>query len=251
MITLRASAIAEIVDGTLVGDDVEISAPGAINSSLVEQDGIFFALVGEKADGHQYVSDAFSRGAILAITSKPVKERHILVADVSLALTSLARYVRSELTDLKVVGITGSQGKTTTKDLLRHLLSLHGKTVAPTGNYNNELGVPLTILQCDRSTRFAIIEMGARHSGDIAHLASIARPDIAVVLRVGMAHIGEFGSIETIAATKSELISSLAPTGIAILGQYDPYTRAMASLHSGRKITFGVGAEIDVRATEI
>lgn len=251
MIALRASAIAEIVDGTLVGDDVEISAPGAINSSLVEQDGIFFALVGEKADGHQYVSDAFSRGALLAITSKPVKERHILVADVSAALTSLARYVRSELTDLKVVGITGSQGKTTTKDLLRHLLSLHGKTVAPAGNYNNELGVPLTILQCDRSTRYAIIEMGARHSGDIAHLASIARPDIAVVLRVGMAHIGEFGSIETIAATKSELISSLAPTGIAILGQYDQYTRAMSSLHSGRTITFGVGAEIDVRATEI
>lgn len=251
MIALRASAIAEIVDGTLLGDDVEISAPGAINSSLVEQGGIFFALVGEKTDGHQYVSDAFSRGALLVITSKPVQERHILVADVSAALTSLARYVRSELTDLKVVGITGSQGKTTTKDLLRHLLSLHGKTVAPAGNYNNELGVPLTILQCDRSTRYAIIEMGARHSGDIAHLASIARPDIAVVLRVGMAHIGEFGSIETIAATKSELISSLAPTGIAILGQYDQYTRAMSSLHSGRTITFGVGAEIDVRATEI
>ena len=251
MIPLRASAIAEIIDGTLVGDDVEVSAPGAINSSLVEQDGIFFALVGNKADGHQYVGEAFSRGAVLAITSKPVKERHILVADVSAALTSLARYVRSELTALKVIGITGSQGKTTTKDLLRHLLSLHGKTVAPAGNYNNELGVPLTILQCDRMTRYAIIEMGARHSGDIAYLASIARPDIAVVLRVGMAHIGEFGSIETIAATKSELISSLAPTGIAILGQYDPYTRAMASLHSGRTITFGVGAEIDVRATEI
>lgn len=251
MITLQASTIAEIVAGTLAGDDVEISAAGAINSSLVEQGGIFFALVGEKADGHHFVSEAFSHGAVLAITSKPVKERHILVADVSAALTSLARYVRSELADLKVIGITGSQGKTTTKDLLRHLLSLHGKTVAPTGNYNNELGVPLTILQCDRSTRYAIIEMGARHSGDIAHLASIVRPDIAVVLRVGMAHIGEFGSIETIAATKSELISSLAPTGIAILGQYDPYTRAMASLHSGRTITFGVGAEIDVRATEI
>ena len=251
MITLKASAIAEIVAGTLVGEDVEISAAGAINSSLVEKGGIFFALVGEKTDGHEYVGDAFSHGAVLAITSKPVKERHILVADVPAALTSLARYVRGELTDLKVIGITGSQGKTTTKDLLRHLLSLHGKTVAPTGNYNNELGVPLTILQCDRSTRFAIIEMGARHSGDIAHLASIARPDIAVVLRVGMAHIGEFGSIETIAATKSELISSLAPTGIAILGQYDPYTRAMASLHSGRTITFGVGSDIDVRATEI
>ncbi|MFM9151500.1 MAG: UDP-N-acetylmuramoyl-tripeptide--D-alanyl-D-alanine ligase, partial [Candidatus Planktophila sp.] len=167
------------------------------------------------------------------------------------ALTTLARYVRSQLVDLKVIGITGSQGKTTAKDLLRHLLSLHGQTVAPTGNYNNELGVPLTILQCDRSTRYAIIEMGARHTGDIAHLASITRPDIAVVLRVGMAHIGEFGSIEKVAATKSELISSLAPTGVAILGQYDPYTRAMADLHAGRVITFGVGTECEVRATEI
>ena len=138
-----------------------------------------------------------------------------------------------------------------TKDLLNHLLSAQGNTVAPAGNYNNELGVPLTLLQCDRSTRYAIIEMGARHSGDIAHLASVARPDIAVVLRVGMAHIGEFGSIETIAKTKSELVSSLSPSGIAVLGQYDLFTPAMASLHAGKTITFGSDHDSDVRATEI
>jgi UDP-N-acetylmuramoyl-tripeptide--D-alanyl-D-alanine ligase len=155
------------------------------------------------------------------------------------------------LKDLKVVGITGSQGKTTTKDLLRHMLSQHGQTVAPSGNYNNELGVPLTLLACSSETKYAVIEMGARHSGDIAHLASIAQPDIAVVLRVGMAHLGEFGSIETIAKTKSELISSLSDSGIAILGQYDPYTKAMQSLHAGRTITFGNGPSDEVRATEI
>ncbi|MFM9151236.1 MAG: Mur ligase family protein, partial [Candidatus Planktophila sp.] len=173
MIPLSASAIAAIVEGTLVGDDGEISGAAAINSSLVEHGGIFFALLGQRVDGHEYVGDAFSHGAVLAITSQPVKCRHIEVKDVATALTTLARYVRSQLVDLKVIGITGSQGKTTAKDLLRHLLSQHGQTVAPTGNYNNELGVPLTILQCDRSTRYAIIEMGARHTGDIAYLASI------------------------------------------------------------------------------
>ncbi len=251
MITMKASQIAQIINGSLVGDDIEISAPSAINSTAVSEGGIFFALVGEKSDGHNFVADAFSHGAVLAVTSQPVEERHIQVSNVSQALTALAKFVRDELNDLKVIGITGSQGKTTTKDLLNHLLSAQGNTVAPAGNYNNELGVPLTLLQCDRSTRYAIIEMGARHSGDIAHLASIARPDIAVVLRVGMAHIGEFGSIETIAKTKSELVSSLSPSGIAVLGQYDLFTPAMASLHAGKTITFGSGHDSDVRATEI
>jgi UDP-N-acetylmuramoyl-tripeptide--D-alanyl-D-alanine ligase len=251
MITLKASQIAQIINGALVGDDIDISAPSAINSAAVSKGGIFFALVGEKSDGHDFVADAFSHGALLAVTSKTVAQRHIQVSDVSQALATLARFVREELKDLKVIGITGSQGKTTTKDLLKHLLSGQGNTVAPAGNYNNELGVPLTLLQCDRSTKYAIIEMGARHSGDIAHLASIARPDLAVVLRVGMAHIGEFGSIETIAKTKSELVSSLSPSGVAILGQYDRFTPAMASLHAGKTITFGSGHDSDVRATEI
>jgi UDP-N-acetylmuramoyl-tripeptide--D-alanyl-D-alanine ligase len=131
------------------------------------------------------------------------------------------------------------------------MLSQHGETVAPSGNYNNELGVPLTLLACSSATKYAVIEMGARHSGDIAHLASIAQPDIAVVLRVGMAHVGEFGSIEAIAKTKSELISSLSSSGIAILGQYDPYTKAMKSLHDGRTIAFGTDHSAEVRATEI
>jgi UDP-N-acetylmuramoyl-tripeptide--D-alanyl-D-alanine ligase len=251
MITLLASQIAAIVGGSLVGEDVEITAAPVLNSSAATQGSIFLAFSGEKLDGHNFVSDAFSRGSVLAITTKPVKERHILVSDVTAAITALAIFVRSELSTLTVIGITGSQGKTTTKDLLRHMLSQHGATVAPQGNYNNELGVPLTLLECSSTTKFVIIEMGARHMGDIAHLASIAQPDIAVVLRVGMAHLGEFGSIESIAQTKSELISGLKEDGIAILGQYDPHTKAMSSLHKGEVITFGTSHSDVVRATEI
>jgi UDP-N-acetylmuramoyl-tripeptide--D-alanyl-D-alanine ligase len=251
MKAMMASQIAQVVGGSLSGEDILVTAGPSLKSSDIEQGGIFLAIRGENADGHDFAQDAFSHGALLAITTRAVSQRHILVDDVTLALTSLARFVRSELKDLKVIGITGSQGKTTTKDLLRHMLSQHGQTVAPSGNYNNELGVPLTLLACSPETKYAVIEMGARHSGDIAHLASIARPDIAVVLRVGMAHLGEFGSIETIAKTKSELISSLSDSGIAILGQYDPYTKAMQSLHAGRTITFGNGPSDEVRATEI
>ena len=246
-----ASEIAQIIGGTLSGDDVEVTAAPTLKSAEVDQGGIFLALQGERVDGHDFVDDAFSHGAVLAITTRAVAQRHILVADVTAALTLLARFARSELKDLTVIGITGSQGKTTTKDLLRHMLSQHGETVAPNGNYNNELGVPLTLLACSSTTKYAVIEMGARHSGDIAHLASIAQPDIAVVLRVGMAHVGEFGSIEAIAKTKSELISSLSESGIAILGQYDPYTIAMKSLHTGRTISFGADHSADIRATEI
>jgi len=246
-----ASEIAAIIGGTLSGEDILVTAAPSLKSSDVKQGGIFLAIQGENVDGHDFVHDAFSHGAVLAITTRTVSQRHILVTDVTAALTLLARFARSELKDLTVIGITGSQGKTTTKDLLRHMLSQQGETVAPAGNYNNELGVPLTLLDCSSATKYAIIEMGARHSGDIAHLASIARPDIAVVLRVGMAHVGEFGSIEAIAKTKSELISSLSSTGIAILGQYDPYTKAMKSLHDGRTIAFGTNHSDEVRATEI
>jgi len=248
---MMASQIAQIMGGSLSGEDILVTAAPSLKSSEVEQGGIFLAMQGEKVDGHDFVEDAFSHGAVLAITTSAVARRHILVEDVTAALTTLARFVRSEFRDLKVIGITGSQGKTTTKDLLRHMLAQHGETISPIGNYNNELGVPLTLLACSSTTKYVVIEMGARHSGDIAHLASIVHPDVAVVLRVGMAHVGEFGSIEAIAKTKSELVSSLSNNGIAILGQFDPYTKAMKSLHAGRTITFGTDHSDEVRATEI
>lgn len=119
-----------------------------------------------------------------------------------------------------------------------------GSTVSPAGSFNNDLGLPITLLECDIDTKYCILEMGARHKGDIARLCNIAQPNIAVVLTVGTAHLGEFGSVEAIAQTKSELIQTLQPDGIAILGSYDKYTPAMASLHSGRVINFGTGCEV-------
>ena len=251
MIELKASEIAKIVGGDLIGGDITVTAAPVFNSNQATQGSIFLALVGERTDGHNYISDAFAHGSVLAFVTKEVPERCIVVKDVLAALNSLASYVRQALPELKVIALTGSQGKTTSKDLLRHILETVAPTVAPAGNFNNELGAPITLLQCDEKTRFCILEMGARHVGDIAKLCQMATPDIGVVLRVGTAHVGEFGSEELVAKAKSEMISSLKSTAIAVLGQYDQYTPAMASLHSGVTVTFGETTSADVRATDV
>jgi UDP-N-acetylmuramoyl-tripeptide--D-alanyl-D-alanine ligase len=251
MINLQASQIAKIVGGELVGSDITVTAAPVFNSSQATEGSIFLALVGENTDGHKFISDAFEHGAVLAFVTSEVPERCIVVKDVIAALNLLASFVRNALPDLKVIALTGSQGKTTTKDLLRHILETVSPTVAPAGNFNNELGAPITLLQCDEQTKFCILEMGARHVGDIAKLCKMASPDIGVVLRVGTAHVGEFGSEELVAKAKSEMISSLSSSAIAILGQYDIYTPAMASLHEGVTVTFGETTSADVRATDI
>jgi len=251
VINLDAEKIAEIVGGRLVGSNVTVTAAPVFNSKDAVAGSIFLALPGEKVDGHQFVADAFSHGSVLAFTTKEVAERCIVVENVLVALNSLASYVRTSLPNLKVVALTGSQGKTTTKDLLNHILSTVAPTVAPTGNFNNELGAPITLLQCDEKTRYCILEMGARHIGDIAILCKMATPDIGVVLKVGSAHIGEFGSAEAVAQAKSEMISSLRDEAVAVLGQYDKFTMEMKSLHNGKIITFGEIPGADVRATDI
>ena len=251
MITLQASEIAMIVGGELIGDDLAVTAPPVFDSSSATPGSIFLALKGEKADGHEYIDAAFANGAVLALVTAPSANRCIVVKDVLTALNKLAAHVREALPDLTVIAITGSQGKTTTKDLLQHILESVGSTVAPQGNFNNELGTPVTLLQCDASTKFCILEMGARHLGDIAALCQMANPNIGVVLRVGTAHIGEFGSAEAVATAKSEMISSLDNSAVAILGQYDPFTQKMQSLHDGKVITFGESTAADVRATDI
>jgi UDP-N-acetylmuramoyl-tripeptide--D-alanyl-D-alanine ligase len=251
VINLDAEKIAEIVGGRLVGSNVTVTAAPVFNSKDAVAGSIFLALPGEKVDGHQFVADAFSHGSVLAFTTKEVAERCIVVENVLVALNSLASYVRTSLPNLKVVALTGSQGKTTTKDLLNHILSTVAPTVAPAGNFNNELGAPITLLQCDEKTRFCILEMGARHIGDIAILCKMATPDIGVVLKVGSAHIGEFGSAEAVALAKSEMISSLRDEAVAVLGQYDKFTMDMKSLHKGKIITFGEIPGADVRATDI
>ena len=251
MIALKASEIAQIVGGQLKGSDVIVNAAPVFDSAQATPGAIFLALKGEKTDGHKFVADAFARGAVLALVTTASSERCIVVSDVLEALNKLAAHVRDQLKSLQVVALTGSQGKTTTKDLLQHILENLGRTVAPTGNFNNELGTPITLSQCDEDTKFCILEMGARHIGDIALLCQMAKPNIGMVLRVGTAHIGEFGSAEAVAQAKSEMISSLAPGAIAILGQYDAFTPQMRSLHAGKTITFGESNSADVRATDI
>ena len=139
MIDLQASKIAEIVGGKLVGTDVTVTAAPVFNSKAATSGSIFLALVGENVDGHQYISDAFANGAVVAITTREVSERCIVVSDVMVALNQLASFVRSSIPNLKVIALTGSQGKTTTKDLLNHILSTVASTIAPAGNFNNEL----------------------------------------------------------------------------------------------------------------
>jgi UDP-N-acetylmuramoyl-tripeptide--D-alanyl-D-alanine ligase len=252
MIPLTASEIADIVKGQLHGEPhVVVNMPAVFDSREAKQGSLFLALVGDNQDGHDYVDAALGNGAVLTFSTRTVKGNHVVVSDVIEAVSLLAHYVRSQLSAMKVIGITGSQGKTSTKDLLRSICATSGKTVAPLASYNNELGVPLTLLQCDEKTQYCIIEMGARHKGDIARLCSVVKPDIGVVLRVGNAHIGEFGSQEAIAQTKSELIQSLAADGIAILGSYDKFTIAMKSLHKGKTLTFGENQGDDVRAADI
>ena len=251
MIALKSSEIASIVGGVLHGDDVTVTAPAYIASADCIDGSLFVAIKGERVDGHDFVEDAFTHGAVVALTSRQVSQRCIVVGDVTEALTKLATYVRSQLTSMKVIGITGSQGKTTTKELLLATLSAHGKTIATKGNNNNEIGVPLTLLRCDSQTEFCIVEMGARHIGDIAALSAIVKPNIGVVLRVSAAHIGEFGSLENIALAKSEMISSLSPDSVAILGQYDSFTKAMSSLHKGTTLTFGEVGTAAIRATDV
>lgn len=251
MIALHASEIAKIVGGELVGDDVLVTAAPVINSAQAVPGAIFLAIKGANVDGHDFVGDAHKHGAVLTFASKAVEGPHIVLADVVAAVGELAKYVRKELSNLIVIGITGSQGKTTTKELLASVLANVAKTVAPTGNFNNELGMPISLLQCTEETRYCIVELGARHEGDIAKLADIAVPNIGVVLKVGTAHVGEFGSVEAIARTKSEMISSLKPEAIAILGNYDQFTPRMAQLHQGKSVLFGEDAECQIRATDI
>jgi UDP-N-acetylmuramoyl-tripeptide--D-alanyl-D-alanine ligase len=252
MITLTAGEIALLVGGEVFCDkDLLVSKAPVFDSRLATPGCFFLALKGENADGHEFAADAYRNGSMFSLTSERIDGPCIVVGDVLEALSILAAFVRKRLDKLIVIGITGSQGKTSTKDLLTHMLGAVGPTVAPAGSFNNDLGLPITLLQCDDRTRFCILEMGARHVGDIARLCEIAKPNIGVVLTVGTAHIGEFGSQEVIAKTKSELIQSLDKDGIAILGTYDEFTPKMASLHKGQVILFGEIADIQVRAADV
>ena len=253
MINISAAEFAKVVSGSLheIDPQMIINQSPVINSKKASKDHFFVAFVGSQVDGHDYVKEAIELGAKFALVSKSVSAPHILVADVGQALTDLAIYLRVKLSDLKVVGITGSQGKTTTKEFLNSILTLDGQTIATDGNFNTDIGVPLTLLRSNETTKYCVLEMGARHMGDIARLTKVAKPNVGVVLVVGTAHLGEFGSVAAIAKTKSELITNLPGKSTAVLGTYDSYTPKMADSLELEKILFGENQAVRAADVEI
>lgn len=253
MIKISAAEFAKVVSGKLhnIPEAMIIDQVPVINSKNATEDTFFVAFIGLNMDGHDFVSEAISNGAKFVLASKPVEAASIVVADVGQALLDLAKYVRESIKDLKVIGITGSQGKTTTKDFLDSILKNIGPTISTWDNLNTDIGVPLTLLRCTETSRYCILEMGARHVGDIAKLTRISSPDVGVVLVVGQAHLGEFGSVEKLARTKAELIENLGEGKIAVLGSYDPFTPKMADKLKVKKILFGEGQEIRAANIEI
>ncbi len=242
MIEITAAQIAELTQGVLTqgaDPDARIDIAAIVTDSRDAVAGsMYVAKAGESADGHHFLGAAFAAGAVLALAEREVQDDSgtvfpaVIVADAVLAMGALAAHVvgliRSH-SPLTVIGITGSAGKTTTKDLLQGILSPLGATVAPEGSYNGEVGVPLTVFRAVAETRFLIIEMGATKMGHIKYLGAMVRPDLGVVLGVGTAHAGEFGSIDNIAQAKGELVEALAPSGRALLNYDDGRVRAMAS----------------------
>ncbi|MDX6258813.1 MAG: UDP-N-acetylmuramoyl-tripeptide--D-alanyl-D-alanine ligase [Kribbellaceae bacterium] len=254
MIPVSCAQIAEAVGGELAGVD-----PAAIVDGSVERDsreitagGLFLAFAGANADGHDYVPAVTAAGATVSLTTRPVEGCPcIVVADVQTAVGELAKYVISQLPDLTVIGLTGSQGKTSTKDLIAQLLAPYGPTVAAAGSMNNEIGHPLTSLKADLTTRFLVAEMGARHVGDITYLCRITPPKVGLVLNVGHSHIGEFGSQDAIAVAKGEMIEAVLPGGTAVLNADDPRVAAMAGRTSERVVLWGDAPEATVRAENV
>lgn len=231
MIPIKLSEVAEIVGGTLDGADALVSGGVEFDSRKIGPGGLFVAFVGDKVDGHDFAEAAVSAGAVGILASRAVAGiPSVVVADPRAAMGLLARAVLDRLPELVVVGITGSSGKTSTKDMIGQLLARLGPTIAPLGSFNNELGLPYTVLRADPASRFLVLEMGARGPGHITYLCEIAPPRIGVVVNVGVAHIGEFGSIDAIAAAKSELVQALPAGGFAALNGDDPAVAAMAAI---------------------
>jgi UDP-N-acetylmuramoyl-tripeptide--D-alanyl-D-alanine ligase len=264
MIPLTLSQLADAVGGTLRlsgPDTAETLVSGAVDtdSRAIVDGGIFVAKPGEVTDGHRFVDAAVGAGAAVALVEHPVDATvtQIVVPDAIGALADLARVVVAgvrERGDLRIVGITGSNGKTTTKNLLARILEDEGETVAPRASFNNEVGAPLTMLRVTETTRYLVSEFGASGPGEIARLAGLVTPDIGVVLMVGMAHAGGFGGIEATFAAKSELVRAVRPGGLAVLNADDPRVAAMAPIaaEQGASVRwFGRTDAADVRAVDV
>ncbi|WP_297847974.1 Mur ligase family protein, partial [Mycobacterium sp.] len=280
MIDLTVAQIADIVGGTLSDvspqDAAQRHVTGTVefDSRAVGPGGLFLALPGARSDGHDHAASAVAAGAVAVLAARPVGVPAIVVAPegasgsragvlehdpdgsgaaVLAALAKLAKAVAAELVagGLTIVGITGSSGKTSTKDLVAAVLDPLGEVVAPPGSFNNELGHPWTVLRATPDTDYLVLEMSARHPGNIAALADIAPPAIGVVLNVGTAHLGEFGSRDVIAQTKSELPQSVPTSGVVILNVDDPAVAAMADVTAARVVRVSRAENTDAGPSQL
>ncbi|MEV4798885.1 UDP-N-acetylmuramoyl-tripeptide--D-alanyl-D-alanine ligase [Nonomuraea sp. NPDC049421] len=251
MIPLPLARIAELTSGALSGmadPRAVVRGPVVIDSRAVEPGSLFVAIRGARVDGHDFAAQAVRDGAVAVLASRPVDAPAVIVPDVAAALAELAAAQARTLPEVTVIGVTGSAGKTGTKDLLARLTGRIGATIAPVGSFNNELGHPLTVLRAGLDTRFMVLELAARNIGHIKDLTRIAPPKIGVVLNVGTAHLGVFGGKEAIAKAKGELVEALPRDGVAVLNADDPLVRGMASRTEARVTYFGQSESASVRA---
>jgi UDP-N-acetylmuramoyl-tripeptide--D-alanyl-D-alanine ligase len=252
MIEMTLAEIGEVVGGTLDAGRgaAPVTGPAFVDTRAPVGGGLFVAVQGERVDGHDYAAAAVAGGAAGVLGARPTGVPTVVVDDPVRALGRLARHVVDDLRPT-VLALTGSQGKTGTKDYLAQLLRSAGDTVWTEGNRNNEIGVPLTVLRATPETRFLVLEMGARGVGHIAELCAIAPPDVAAVLNVGTAHLGEFGSREAIASAKGEIVEALAPAGTAILNADDELVADMARRTAARVLSFGSHGDVSWRGVEL
>ncbi|MFD6289098.1 UDP-N-acetylmuramoyl-tripeptide--D-alanyl-D-alanine ligase [Streptomyces sp. NPDC060205] len=253
MIALSLAEIASVVGGQthdIPDTSVQVTGQVVRDSREAGPGSLFVAFAGERADGHDFAAAVVEAGAVAVLASRPVGVPAIVVDDVQRALGALARHVVERL-GATLVALTGSAGKTSTKDLIAQVLRTKAPTVFTPGSLNNEIGLPLTALSATEETRFLVLEMGARGIGHIRYLADLTPPKIGLVLNVGTAHIGEFGGREQIAQAKGELVEGLPEDGTAVLNADDPLVRAMASRTKARVLLFGESDEADVRAENV
>lgn len=254
MIQMSLAEVAEAVGGEPTAGEGTVTGKVTVDSRAVAPGDLFVAIPGERVDGHDYLGAAAVAGAVAALTTRPDGALPCVVVDepvAALGRLAVAVHRRLSVGDLTTVGITGSSGKTSTKDLLGQVLATAGATVSPPGSFNNDIGLPLTVLDADEDTRFLVLEMGSRGSGHIARLCRVARPDVGVVLNVGSAHLGEFGSADGIAVAKGELVEALPAEGTAVLNADDPRVIGMAPRTRARVVTTGRAGDADVRAEDV
>lgn len=249
---LQFSDIAKAVNGETIGSEVVIDGVG-IDTRTIKPGQLYVAINGKNFDGHDFIDKAETAGAVAVLVERLTTSRlpQIVVKDTRLALAELAGFWRRQL-PVKVVGVTGSNGKTTVKEMIATILGTQGKTLFTQGNLNNDIGVPLTLLKLEADHRYAVIEMGANHPGEIAYTSQYAQADVSVITNVGEAHIEGFGDIDGVARTKGEIIENLVADGVAVLNRDDGFCDFWLQLAGQRKaVTFGFSQAADIRAENI